>query len=255
MSGLAGNSLGLFSGAARLSDAEAEALWSNTLGLSGEVDAGPAEIWVLVGQGEFTVQDENIVGPGSDSDSLPGGIAQNDVVVAITAADVAVLVVNNGYTTQGLDTSSPGFRMSTKRMGVSPDSTISVNRRLGFEQIVIWQVWRGANTTTLADVAAAGAGGSGANPDPPSVTTVTDNALVIAAASIAQDAATSITAPSGYTNLLTSTLGGANPGTVGATVMMASKIVAVAGAENPGVFSTNASDVWRAQTFAMRPAA
>lgn len=210
--------------------------------------------WSKVGEGSFTVQDSNIAGAGSDSGSLPGGIAENDVVVAIVAADAAVLAVNGGYTTQGLDTSSPGFRMATKRMTSTPDSTISVNRRAAFEQIVIWQVWRGANTTTLADAAAVGAGGSGANPDPPSVTTVTANALMITAASIAQDAATSITAPSGYTDLLTATIGGANPGTVGATVMMASKVIATAGAEDPGTFTTNASDVWRAQSFAMRPA-
>lgn len=94
--------------------------------------------------------------------------------------------------------------------------------------------------------------GAGTTADPPAVTTVTDNALVVALASLDNDDATVSAFPSGYSNGVEKNTGQSST-TVGATVAMASKEVESPGSENPGTFTFSSSDGTESFTLALMP--
>lgn len=113
---------------------------------------------------------------------------------------------------------------------------------------------RGVDQTTPID-AVAGAistGGTG-NPDCPSVTTITPNAMVVAIGFLDDDRVASITAPSGYSNASFATASGSD-GTQACSTMLATAIKATPGAENPGAFASAKDDQWVGFTLAVRPA-
>lgn len=109
----------------------------------------------------------------------------------------------------------------------------------------IAQAFRGVDPTTPLDVSPVSlASGTSGTPNPPSITTSKANSLVIALGALQNDNVTP-TAPTGYTNTVFYSDWG--------TVMMASKIVATAGVEDPAAFS-GGNDLWRAGTIALRAA-
>ena len=98
-------------------------------------------------------------------------------------------------------------------------------------------------------------GGSGL-PDPPSITPVTDNSMIVAVGFLDDESqAATINPPTGYTTAINQDdQGGANDsGLGGATIMTAYKFLTTAAAENPGVFTGSGSDPQKGITIALRP--
>lgn len=116
-------------------------------------------------------------------------------------------------------------------------------------------VWRGQNATPIdaTTTTAIGDGGT-SRPDPPSITTATDEAVVVAVAAQAAITDTPLTTPtvsSGMENFFQSA--------VITNIGIAIESIArpTAGAYNPaafGGFSTSSSNGWCAATIAIRPA-
>jgi len=209
--------------------------------------------WTLEGETTF-----NIVANDTDQDvTLPGSPIEGDIVIYCHAADQAVSpgVGTTGYTDIETDHGAidPGHGSGWKQLGSTPDTLITFQQASGNEHTAgVLQVWRGADATTPLDAGPASAAGTG-NPDSPEITTVNDGALVFSLGMLDDlNIAASITAPSGYTNLLAHD----NTDNIdNACSMIASFEKASAGAENPGAFGASGSDPWDAATISFRLAA
>jgi hypothetical protein len=112
----------------------------------------------------------------------------------------------------------------------------------------------GVNTTTPIDTTATTSSGTAAPPDPASITTVTPNCMIVAIGFMDGDTGTLVKS-SGYTDPIgtvdTNSGGGADNGSR-ATVCY--KALTSAGAENPGVYTTNTNASHGSITIALRPA-
>jgi hypothetical protein len=107
-------------------------------------------------------------------------------------------------------------------------------------------VFRNVDQSVIEDAVTTSASGSSANPDSPSITTVTDNALVMSIASTATGDST-VTDPPGYTRI--------NGTSHSFNSMYASYLIKTpAGAEDPGAWTNWSSGSWFALTVALRPA-
>jgi hypothetical protein len=193
--------------------------------------------------------------------TLPGGIAENDIVVVVgghgNASGAAASISTSGYNTLDTQASAANYSgiIAWKRMGVSPDTTVTgtgggdVSSGVAYIAYVV----RGVDTSTAIDATTTEATGTTGLPNSPSITTVTDNALVITAGLFAVANGT-LTPPAGYSNALTKSGSDTN----GIDVVAASRIQAAAGAVNPsgwGAIIGDSSDDWVAWTVALRPAA
>lgn len=111
-------------------------------------------------------------------------------------------------------------------------------------------VLSGVNTTTPEDATTTSTDGSG-QPNSPSITTVTNGALVISVfAALLDSPDATYTEPSGYTNKIDVS----GTASVDSGLGVASLIKASAGAENPGAWSNVLTDFWDAASVAVRPA-
>jgi hypothetical protein len=200
------------------------------------------------------------IGSSSTTVTFNVALSQNDIVIAVFGDDDGLGVadfLSSGWSTlnsnAGVD---PGRLVMYKRMGATPDTSFSFDQDGQVRTAYVWQVWRGADTATAIDATATTATGASGLPDAPSYTPVTNGALVFAVGILDDDdASASLAAPTGYTNLLAADTGQGST-TVGATVMIASKELATAAAENPAAFTGGSgTDAWAAITFALRPAA
>lgn len=193
--------------------------------------------------------------------TLPGGIAQNDIV-AVCYVDPSSTDVNMSMTTAGYTEEADLFETDTfpinlgafwKPMGATPDSTAVCNNPSSNSNCAVFHVWSGGDTASLDATTTTATGQNTGQGDPPSITTNTDNAAVLAFSGSAGDASGTGT-PSGYSNYFyEENLAGAD-----SAVAMASKVVSPAGAEDPGVFtgfSTATGYCWCAVTMALKPAA
>ena len=198
-----------------------------------------------------------VITSGADnaSVSLPSGLSQDDVVVVALTCDNAINDdgIANGSSsgwTQIYTTSSanPGGEISHKKMGATPDSTVSVARDSTFRIVFVAQAFSGVDTTTTIDNSISTATGVSGMPNPPSHTTVTDGAMRVVTGHLDDDDANTITL-SGYTVVYQ------NSTVSSATTMLGYKIAATAGAENPAAFSGSGqtSDAWIGTHFALRP--
>jgi hypothetical protein len=177
--------------------------------------------------------------------TLPTGLLQNDIVVICSMSPSDTTTLPTGYTDGQNGTSNlVRYRWAYKFMPATPDTTAS---NLSANTVSIAVVFRGVNTTTPLDVAAPTRATDDRDfSDPPSITTVTDNSMVVAVA-FQRELAT-LTAPTNFTLAAT-----ANRTT--GTVAAAYRLKTPAGAENPGVFGPGSLDSeWVAATFALRPA-
>ncbi len=138
----------------------------------------------------------------------------------------------------------------TKPLGATPDTTVVGKGSGDVQELTAYMCWvlRGVDTTTPMDaVIVEFDQGSTANPDPSEITTVTDDAWVIALNANHKHPSTSF--PSGYIN--TVTVSGTETRNIG--IGGATKEIASAGAENPGTFTIqNARDTY-CFTVAIRP--
>ena len=206
--------------------------------------------------GETTFE---IIADDANNDvTLPGTVLEGDIVIYGHCADSVVTpgVQTSGYTDIWTDHSqnAPGYESGYKVMGATPDTIITFvqdSQFSGENTAGVLQVWRGLDTATPEDATPTGIGGSPGMPDCPSITTVTDGALVFAIGFLDDDkVAASVTAPSGYSNLLAM-----EPTSLdNATMMIASKEVSPEGPEDPAAFGGSGTDEWEAATFALRPA-
>lgn len=148
--------------------------------------------------------------------------------------------------------SNRDFGVWRKRMGATPDTTVQCEGggdaadAVGYSAVVL----RGVDATTPEDAAVTSAVDVTVNPDPPAITTVTDGAWVIPMTGNGRGFLASA-APSGYANLATAGSGATNA----FSEAMATKEVATAGSEDPGVFTQDTSvRGWVVATVAVRPA-
>ena len=144
--------------------------------------------------------------------ALTGGVsssvAENDVVFvlasgdfnATTNIDMSSVVSTSGYTLAtelyGNSTSDCNFALFYKKMGSSPDSTVTLTSTAYDSRVY---VWRGLDTTTPIDVTITTATGTGPNPNSPSVTPITTGAVILSLG--ATTVFTTQTAPAGYGNV------------------------------------------------------
>lgn len=187
--------------------------------------------------------------------TLPGGVATGDVVYVVygigAASNQDMVMLTADYIEisdvlgVGSDANLGVFR---KIMGGTPDTTAQVEGRGDSATSVaaVLQVWSGADQTTPEDATAT----STQNVDGPSIDTVTAGAVVISAVAVNNVDAT-VTAPSGYTDLVDR--GQADDENI--TVAMASILKASAGTENPGAWGIDTGGGVVTVTLAIRPAA
>lgn len=200
------------------------------------------------------------VGTGTETPSLPSGLAQGDVVIVAIACDNAInslaggIQTSMGYTYIHEPTvNNPGYQLAYKVMGATPDTTVTMEQEVGRRQAYVIQAWRGVDVTEgPLDVATPSvATGTTGDPDSPSITPVTSGALVFTVGFQDDDDSTVTTVPSGYSNSASSNTGQSST-TVGATVVIASKSW-TSGAENPAAWALSGSDEWVGSTIALRP--
>lgn len=157
-----------------------------------------------------------------------------------------------GYT-QIAVSSGAGFGVWIKKMSSSPDASVLCRGDASATSGISYgcYVFRGVDTTTAQDATATTAGNTiSTNPNCASITTATNNALVLAlAGSGVYDASPGTV--SGYSNQYNTQASD----TYSMTVAGATFEKATAGAENPDAWSSWASGFWYAVTVALRPAA
>lgn len=197
---------------------------------------------------------------------LTGGIAsapaENDIVIVGygvgSAGDVAIGVDTAGYTEEqelfSDSSDDTNLSVSWKFMGASPDTSVTVSGTGNTSNagVVAIQVWRGINIASPMDIAETTATGTATDsPDPPAITPVSDEAVVIAIGAGASGAGATFTSGD-LSNFITAT----SPGTKDCSIGMGS-IAWVSGAVNPAQFGggagAGASRSWAAVTLALRP--
>ena len=197
-------------------------------------------------------------GAGNETENLPASLSEDDIVVTAGVCDLGLSstwVNTAGWTSLYHHTGgiTVYYDVWYKRMGATPDSTVNIDQQANRITTCVSQAYSGVDTTTAIDNSYSLSDGSSGMPNAGSHTTVTNGALRIIIGALDDDDVTG-TAPSGYTNLVTNNTG-VGDGSTGASIMLASKIAATAGAEDPAAFGGSGSDGWRAIHFALRPAA
>ena len=180
-------------------------------------------------------------------------LQENDYVVVASGADAGNPALPTGYSQLGTTSSIVDLETFAKRMGSTPDTQVS-GLTAESDMAHIAMVFRGVDTVTAIDATTTTTTSSG-DPNSPSITTVTDGALVISVGVQDDDIATVSAGPSGYTLV---TFGGSNQvqagvGGNGCTMMAAYVTKATAGAEDPGVFTSSGNDSCAGHTIALRP--
>lgn len=188
--------------------------------------------------------------------SLPSGLQAGDVVYVfsgVTAATPVASTTPSGWTKveSTYDYSFVRTDLYRKTMGGTPDTSVTIVGTTAADSscAAVAIALRGVDTSTPEDATPTYTGVNAANPDPASITTVTDGAYVLVfAASSAND--TSVTVPSGYSNHVQIT----QADTVyHVTVAGATKLITTAGAENPGSWTAFATGRYATWTVAVRP--
>lgn len=179
-------------------------------------------------------------------------LLENDVVYVVAGRVGGPTMSTAGYTQIATVTSSTHVvRVFRKVMGATPDTTAVVagSGNTANAMAVSLFCLRGVDFNTPEDATATTASGSSTNPNPPSITTVTNNAWVLAAASSRVDDG-SVTAPTNYLSLTNASVSDTDP----ASSAMSYRLIATAGAEDPAAYSGWLTGTWGAVTVAVRPA-
>ena len=205
------------------------------------------------------------VGGTSDSDNSSSfelnGLQSGDLVLYFSAEDSADVNTPTdaswtaipGLTTQpenDNDPNSAAFYVFATGTNVKAGGLNTDN-----EHVRVMIAFRNVNSANPFDVDATENSGSGL-PDPPSITPVTDNSMIVAVGLLDDhDIANSISPPTGYTTAVNmDSQGGANDnGVGGATIMTAYKLLATAAAEDPNGFTGTTGDPQKGITIALRP--
>jgi hypothetical protein len=135
-----------------------------------------------------------------------------------------------------------------KRMGPTPDTNVVCKGSGNADDAIVYAcyVLRNVDNSVL-DTAVTVATGSSTNPNSPSITTLTNKAMVMSLA-ISKVSDNAVTPPTGYANQVFTRDTQVNPATLsGATI-----IKTLYGVEDPPAWSNWASGDWRAVTVAIR---
>ena len=185
----------------------------------------------------------------SDSSSFTlNGLQAGDLVLYFGARDSSTLNTPTGESwtaIPGLGTqpdndgtpSSAAFYVFASGTSVTASGLNILSR-----SVHVMIAFRNVDSTNPFDVNATQVDLIGGLPNPPSITPVTNNSMIVAVGlQDDEDIATSISPPTGYTTALNmDSQGGANDaGLSGATIMTAYKLLATAAAEDPGAFTSS----------------
>ena len=205
------------------------------------------------------------VGGTSDSDNSSSftlsGLQSGDLVLYFSAEDGAAVATPTGASwtaIPGLSTQpdndgnphSAAFYVLATGTSVTASGLNTLN-----ENVRVMIAFRNVNSTNPFDVNATENSGNSL-PDPPSITPVTDNCMIVAVGLLDDHAiANSISPPTGYTTAVNmDSDGGANDTGLGAaTIMTAYKLLATAAAEDPGGFTGTTGDPQKGISIALRP--
>jgi hypothetical protein len=195
-----------------------------------------------------------------DAQAIPGNqltfpvspaLQQGDLVLVTVGSDASTPNLPAGYTSLEATTNSDSYgRTFYKVMTATPDANVYVDGLSEASVIVAIAIRNVGSGSTGLKIASSVANGSSGMPDAPSVTTTEPNTLVVALGRLDDDSvASSVTAPTGYSNLLADDAAGLT----GQTVMVATKLVQTPGAENPGAFGGTGDDVNVGVTVTLGP--
>lgn len=207
-----------------------------------------------------------------DLTALSGGSG-----AAAQAGDIVIVVFSDHYPADGTgnmsvntsgytaidggglhstDSRQTNMRIFYKVMGVTPDTTLSLHDGSSGGDVGATgsvSVWSGINAATQMDVSPVPATGTNTGtPDPAAILPVTTGAVVLAIGGGSATSDRTMTAPSGFGNLI---FGTNTQSSQNSTCGIAS-IAWGGGSVNPGTFggmSTSTSDSWCALTVALRP--
>jgi hypothetical protein len=176
---------------------------------------------------------------------------QNDILIYYAGRDGSTtLNVPTGFTNLGgTNNAQMAFGIAWKRMGATPDSTISgLTSAIAISHTAV--AIRGASTGASPIIAATPSSGSTGSPNPPSVTSTSNNSLILAFGFLDDDTLTSVTPPSGFTDIFWHSVdeSGACSGTMASYLVQTS-----AGSIDPSSYTTNGDDAWYGITLAINP--
>jgi len=147
----------------------------------------------------------------------------------------------------------PRFRIMYK-LNPGATATLYSNSSIINAAYTIWSIAAPTNTIGFSDSNKTDDDSPPATPDPPSITTLSDNSLVMAFGAVTDITAdTGWSAPLGYSGLVVQSAN--DQISQNAVIMGAWKVVSTAGAENPGAFShASAANGWGAVSLRLAPA-
>lgn len=149
--------------------------------------------WELVGQTSQTWRDSS-TSTAISLTGLTGGIAsapaEGDVVVVLYEHDSSFTntlgISTSGYSTataNGIDTRNFLGLVGVKKMGATPDTDVTVTAstgNAGESRIVLVEVWRGGDPSTVLDASIVTAsGGNTGQPNPGAISPLTPGALIL----------------------------------------------------------------------------
>lgn len=183
-----------------------------------------------------TVGTPSFVGGASRGNSFEfsftiSGMQEGDLLVVFATNDFSgTRTINqSGWTTEvNAFTNSVRHIVAHKVMGATPDSYISFSS--GMDSILLC-AFRDVEFESLSAIATS----SGTTANPPSVTTVDDNSIVLALTGLDDDNSTISTGPTGYTE-------GAAQNANGGSAALYYKTGVATGSEDPSAFTWSSSD-------------
>jgi len=185
-------------------------------------------------------------GAGTQSITLPGPPAIDDLILVATSGDISCAdsINSAGYTVPENGTgANPGANFGYKVL-TTTETVVLINKHATILKSCVVQVWRGGNAASILDqTMIAAASGNSANPNADVIVTQNANALVVCIAHLDDDDSTVNTWPSNYTNG-TSANTGQSSTTLGSTTAICSRIIVSPGSEDPGAYTMSSSDTW-----------
>lgn len=187
---------------------------------------------------------------------MPTGLEANDVVVICIGSDGSQPGLPAGWTNIDNTTgnASAYTRTAYKKMTASPDTSVSITG-LSIASAGISVGIRNINTASQILTYGAGTGTTGL-PNPPSITPTVANCMILAVGYFDDaNVESTITVQAGYSNLLAKQSDSNLTGN-GHTVMVSSKVLATASAEDPGVFGGTdpaGTNSWVGVSIALNP--
>jgi hypothetical protein len=226
-----------------------------------QTDSGPASPFTLIGSSTVGTATSG----GTITATIPAGRMAGDFILVVHAArssaDLNMSLTDPAYTKiadlYANDTVDSNLGVHWK-ISNGTEAALSLPGGAGFTNATCSvQVWRGVDLVSPLDVTPTTATGidAGIAVNPP-ITTVTDGALVLVAASVMTGtSAAVVTQPSGFADLTVATTPG---GSIITRASVASKLTASAGLVLGGSWSASGGDSalysWCACTLAIRPA-